>query len=100
MSDIVIPISLDSSAPPSPPLRGASRMVKCIQTMVGWRPCLWISPYTFQSEVKPGENGPCRRVAVLMDDGTEALPHNAQIAMWTVPDVLLKDNAPQIPVSW
>ena len=75
-------------------------MVKCIQTMVGWRPCLWISPYIVQSEIKPGELGPCRRVAVLMDDGSEEHPERAQIAMWTVPDLLLKDNAPQIPVNW
>jgi len=50
MSDIIIPITPDSSAPPSQPLRGVTRMVKLIQTMVGWRWCIWISPYTFKAK--------------------------------------------------
>ena len=98
--NIVIPISLDNSQLPSQPLRGTTRLVKCIQTMVGWRPCIWISPFTFQGEIRPGETGPCRRVAVLMDLGTEEHPEQAQIAMWSVPDILLNHNAPEIPVSW
>jgi hypothetical protein len=100
MSDIIIPITPDSSAPPSQPLRGVTRMVKLIQTMVGWRWCIWISPYTFQSEVKPGEMGPCRRVAVLMDPGSDDHPEQAQIALWTVPAVVLGEHTPQAPINW
>jgi hypothetical protein len=99
-ADVVIPISLESSSLPTEPLRGTTRMVKWVQTMVGWRPCLWISPFTFQSEVSAGELGPCRRVAVLMDAGSQDHPERTQVAMWTIPDVLLRDSAPQQPINW
>ena len=101
-NDVVsIPINpLDSALPSTDHLRGARRMVKLIQTMVGWRWCIWTSSYTFQGEIKPGEYGQCRRVAVLMDPGSFEHPEQAQIAMWTVPDVLLGKDAPEAPITW
>jgi hypothetical protein len=106
MSDhIIVPITPDTSMPVTGPvqglpIRGEMRLVKLIQTMVGWRWCIWISPYTFQSEIKPGEMGPCRRCAVLMDPGDAKHPEGAQIALWTVPDVVLGDHAPTAPINW
>lgn len=100
MSDIVIPISLGNEKPPIEPVRGEMRVVKMIQTMEGWKHCIWISPYTFQDEIKPGEMGPCRRCAVLMDAGTCERPQMARIAMWTVPDCVLGEHAPAAPINW
>jgi hypothetical protein len=105
MSEVIIPITPDTSVPEpgiirGQPVRGETRLVKLIQTMVGWRWCLWISPYVVQDEVKPGELGPCRRCVVLMDTGSAEHPERAQVALWTVPDVLLGDNAPTAPINW
>jgi hypothetical protein len=101
MSDLILPIALDNSSPTIEPLRGDMRLVKLVPTPYGGlRWCLWISPYTFQDEIRPGETGACRKCCVLLDKGTPTCPR-PEVAWLTIPDFLLNHpSTPTAPIEW
>jgi hypothetical protein len=100
MSDIIVPIALDNTAPAVEPLRGDMRLVKLVPTPYGLRWCLWISPYTFMDDIRPGEIGPCRKCCVLIDKGSETHPR-PEVVWMTVPEFLLgHPSTPTAPIEW
>jgi hypothetical protein len=100
MSDIILPISRNPASTVTEPVRGDRRLVKQVQTPFGMAPCIWITPYTFQDEIRAGEIGPCRKCCVLLNKGDAEHPR-PEVVWMTVPDFLLNHpSTPEVPVEW
>lgn len=84
--------------PEATPNRGARRIVKMVETPVGWGWALWTSPYQVtDSETNPQDCSlwPCRVCVVLVGKG----PPKPEPVIMTIPQVIL-DKYPEDAVEW
>ena len=96
---VEIPLTnVTGARPEATPNRGARRIVKFVQTAVGWGWVIWTSPYTvINSEDNPDDRStwPCRMCVVLVGKG----PPKPEPVIMTIPQVIL-DKYPEDSVEW
>lgn len=92
-SNLVIPITPSIGARPSViPTSGDRRIVKLIETPLGWGHAIWTSPYTVEdTEV----HATCHVCVVLVGKG----PPKPEPIIMTIPVEYLK-NCPEDAIEW
>jgi hypothetical protein len=102
VGSIEIPISsLSGARPEATPNRGARRIVKLIETPLGWGQAIWTSPYTVDD---PDMNAAhelrlCRVCVVLVGKGSPKTGRKPEPVIMTVPVTIL-DKYPEDSVEW
>jgi hypothetical protein len=84
--------------PSATPHFGDRRIVKYVETAVGWGWAIWTSPYTvIDSETNPGDKSlwPCRVLVVIVGKG----PPKPEPVIMTIPEIILK-KYPVQDVEW
>jgi hypothetical protein len=86
------------SRPDATPNRGDRRIVKFVETALGWGWAIWTSPYTIvDSETNPQDRSlwTCRKCIVLVGKG----PPAPEPVIMTIPEIILA-KYPEAAVEW
>ena len=95
--EIALPTPV-GSRPDATPHRGERRIVKFVETAVGWGWAIWTSPYIVEdSETNPQDRSlwPCRVCVVIVGKG----PPKPEPVIMTIPVVILA-KYPEDSVEW
>jgi hypothetical protein len=95
--EIALPTPV-GARPEATPNRGERRIVKFVETALGWGWVLWTSPYTVEdTESNPQDRSlwPCRVCVVLVGKG----PPKPEPVIMTIPIIILA-KYPEAAVEW
>jgi hypothetical protein len=84
--------------PDATPHRGDRRIVKFVETPLGWGWAIWTSPYTVEdSDMNPNDRSlwPCRVGVVIVGKG----PPKPEPIVMTIPEAILA-RYPEDSVEW
>ena len=92
-SNLIIPISPSAGARPTAiPSSGDRRIVKLVETPVGWGHAIWTSPYTVEDE---DLHNLCRVCVVIVGKG----PPKPEPLIMTIPVEYLQ-HCPEDSIEW